>query len=133
MIDSTLVLIKNDGITGGNVGAIINRFERLGFTIDAMEMTTVSESKWRLHYSEHEGKEFFDDLIERMHNAGPVIAMIVSGDCAVMKVRAMTGPAAADMAPPGTIRGDFGTSLHRNVIHSSDSKIAAERELAIWF
>lgn len=133
MLKSTLVLIKYDGIVGGNVGAIISRFERLGFSIIAMRMETATKETWEAHYSPHEGKEFYESLIERMTNTGPVIALALTGDGVVPKVRNMAGPASADMALPGTIRGDFGTSLHNNVVHTSENEMEAERELTIWF
>jgi nucleoside-diphosphate kinase len=131
--EETLVLIKNDGIRSGHVGDIITRFERLGFKINDMNIQDGSIAPWYAHYEEHVGKSFFKALVERMDTAGSVIAIKLSGENVVDKIRRMTGSSNAAEALPGTIRGDFGTSLHKNVIHSSENLVAAKRELSIWF
>lgn len=131
--ESTLVILKSGALAAGVVGAIISRFEQRGFVISSMEYRTPTSYQWAEHYAEHEGKDFFEDLVNRMELEGPVIVMEISGMNAIKCVRAMTGDTDASNALPGTIRGDFGTSLHNNIIHSSDSYESAIRELDVWF
>lgn len=132
-IESTLVILKSGAIAVGVVGAIISRFEQRGFTIGAMELRTPTSYQWAEHYAEHEGKSFFEELVDRMESEGSVVVMEVVGINAIKCVRVMTGATDASDAAPGTIRGDFGTSVHNNIIHSSDSPVSATRELNVWF
>lgn len=88
---------------------------------------------WSRHYEDHEHKPFFVDLVDRMASEGPIIAIEVCGENAIKIVRAMSGDTDASRASPGTIRGDYGTSMHRNVIHTSEDHKSAARELDIWF
>lgn len=131
-MQKTLVLLKPDAVSRRFVGEILARFEKKGFTISAMKMLHISPELARKHYAEHVEKKFYPEL-ETYIISGPVVALVISGECAVSVVRRMTGPTNGAEAPPGTIRGDFSLSCRFNVIHASDSEESAEREIAIFF
>ncbi len=131
-MESTLVLIKPDGVAKGICGNIISRFERRGLKIIGLKLFKMSQEQAAQHYAEHKGKPFYDDLIMFM-TSGPILAMAISGENAVKAVRAMMGPTNPVEAIPGTIRGDFGLSVDRNIIHGSDSVNSANREIEIFF
>lgn len=131
-MESTLVLVKPDGVKRGLIGEIIGRFERRGFTIAALKMLVMTEEKAHQHYAEHEGKSFFPDLVNFI-TSGPLVAMVVRGPEAVKTVRLMMGKTNPLESAPGTIRGDLATDLSYNVIHGSDSVESAKREMAIYF
>ena len=128
----TYVMVKPDGVGRGVVGEVIRRFETRGFTIERLEMKTVTEELARAHYAEHVEKPFFPELLEFI-TSGPVVALELSGENAVAAVRTMMGPTNPADAAPGTIRGDLALDLTQNIVHGSDSPASAERELAIWF
>lgn len=130
--ERTLVLIKPDGVRRGLVGEIISRFERKGFKIGAIKMLKMSRELAEEFYSVHRGKSFFEHLIDFM-TSGPVVAVVLCGDSAVSVARNMIGPTDGREAPPGTIRGDFSMSKSENVVHASDSRESAEREIGILF
>ena len=127
------MLIKPDGVQRGLVGEIINRIERKGLTLAALELRPVEQAVARRHYGEHEGKAFFASLLEFI-TSGPVLAAVVEGPRAIEAFRQLAGgtdPVAK--ATPGTIRGDFGLETQFNLVHGSDSPESAAREIALWF
>jgi nucleoside-diphosphate kinase len=128
----TYVMVKPDGVDRRVVGEVIRRFETRGFTIERLEMKTVTEELARAHYAEHVEKPFFPELLEFI-TSGQVVAIELSGENAVASVRTMMGPTNPADAAPGTIRGDLALDLTQNIVHGSDSPESAERELAIWF
>ena len=132
MEEQTFVMIKPDAVQRGLVGEIITRIEATGLEIVRMEMGTVSPDEAAANYAEHEGKPFYDGLIEYI-TSGPVVRMVVRGPGAVGLCRKLMGATDPAQAAPGTIRGDFGLVVDRNVIHGSDSVASAEREIAIFF
>ena len=131
-IEQTLILCKADAVARGLVGEILGRFERRGYTIAAMKLLTVTADRARLHYAEHEGKPFFAGLVEYITSA-PIVALVVEGSDAVEGCRSTIGATNPIKAAPGSIRGDFGQTIGRNLVHGSDSPESAAREIAIWF
>ena len=132
MIEKTYTMIKPDGVRNGYIGEIVNRFERVGLTVERMELGMVTEELAKANYAEHEGKPFYDGLIAYI-TSGPVVKMVVSGENAVATVRKLMGATNPADAAPGTIRGDFGLTMDENVIHGSDSVASAEREIGVFF
>jgi len=129
----TLVLLKPDAVERRLIGEIVNRFERKGLTVAAMQLRRLDKVTLARHYEEHQGKPFYNDLVEFM-SRGPVVAMVVTGlDDAWEVVRSMMGATDPHAAAPGTIRGDLGTMFTENLIHGSDSAASAEREIQIFF
>ena len=131
-IQKTYTMIKPDGVRNGHIGEIVNRFERAGLKIEQMRLEMVTPEQAKANYAEHEGKPFYEGLIAYV-TSGPVVKMVVSGEGAVAKVRALMGSTNPAEAAPGTIRGDFGLTMDENVIHGSDSPESAEREISIFF
>ncbi len=131
-IQKTYTMIKPDGVRNGHIGEIVNRFERAGLKIEQMRLEMVTPEQAKANYAEHEGKPFYDGLIDYV-TSGPVVKMVVSGEGAVAKVRALMGSTNPAEAAPGTIRGDFGLTMDENVIHGSDSTESAEREIGVFF
>jgi nucleoside-diphosphate kinase len=133
MPDRTLVICKPDAVERGLVGTILNRFERRGLTIAALELRTLDEELLARHYEEHVGKAFYDDLVTFM-SRGPVVALVLEGPEDTWEVvRAMMGATNPRAAAPGTIRGDLGILFTENLVHGSDSLASAEREITIFF
>jgi nucleoside-diphosphate kinase len=114
------------------VGEIIRRFETKGFTIVGLKFMQVSRELAQQHYDVHREKPFFAGLVEFI-TSGPVAAMVLEGDGVVAAARKMIGATNPLNAEPGTIRGDFGVNIGRNIIHGSDAVDTAEREIALWF
>ena len=132
--ERTFVMVKPDAVQRGLIGQIISRFEDRGFTLVGAKFMQIDDDLAREHYAEHEDKPFFEDLVSFI-TAGPVMAMVWEGKDVTRQVRNMMGatdPAEADI---GTIRGDFGLDLSRNVIHGSDHEDpgANEREIDLFF
>lgn len=133
MTERTLVLIKPDGVQRQLVGEIIGRIERKGLTLAALELRHVSQDLAAQHYAEHEGKPFFESLLEFI-TSGPVVAAIVEGPRAIAAFRQLAGGTdPVEKAIPGTIRGDFGLETQLNLVHGSDSIESAKREIGLWF
>lgn len=133
MTERTLVLVKPDGVARGLVGEVINRIERKGLTLAALELKTVSQEIASAHYAEHDGKPFFADLLEFI-TSGPVVAAVVEGPRAIAAFRQLAGGTdPVEKAIPGTIRGDLGLETQNNLVHGSDSIESAKREIALWF
>jgi nucleoside-diphosphate kinase len=126
-------LIKPDGVKRHLIGEILRRIERKGLAIAALELKTVSDELARKHYAEHEGKPFFDSLLEFI-TSGPVVAAIVEGPRAIAAFRQVAGGTdPVEKAAPGTIRGDFALITQDNLVHGSDSPESAAREIELWF
>lgn len=130
--ETTLVLVKPDGMRRRLAGEIIARIERRGLELRGARLLRLSKAVAREHYAEHRGKPFFADLVSFI-TSGPVLALAVSGESAVSVVRAMMGATNPLDSAPGTIRGDFALELSENIVHGSDSKESAKRELALFF
>lgn len=131
-VENTFLMVKPDGIQRGLVGEVISRFERKGLTLDKMRMLTIDEEMAEVHYAEHTEKPFFGELVEFI-TSGPVVAMEWSGESAVAVARTLIGETNPAEAAPGTIRGDFGLVITHNLVHGSDSRESATRELQIFF
>ena len=133
MTERTLILIKPDGVSRGLVGEIIARIERKGLTLSALDLRVADRETAEKHYAEHSDKPFFGDLVDFVTSA-PMIAGIVEGERAIDAWRQLAGGTdPVSKATPGSIRGDFATSVGENVVHGSDSTESAEREIGIWF
>ena len=130
--ETTLVLVKPDGMRRGLAGEVVSRFERRGLELRGARLLKIPKAMARKHYAEHVGKPFFDGLVEFI-TSGPVLAVAVSGESAISVVRAMMGATNPVDAAPGTMRGDLAIELQENVVHGSDSKASAKRELALFF
>jgi nucleoside-diphosphate kinase len=132
--ERTFVMVKPDGVQRGLVGDVISRLEDRGLTLVGAKFTEISDDLAAEHYAEHEDEPFFDDLTEFI-TSGPVMATVWEGQDAVRQVRRMMGATDPAEAQPGTIRGDYGLDLGRNVIHGSDHEDegANEREIALFF
>ena len=131
-METTLVLIKPDGVRRRVVGEIIRRFENKGLTIRAMKLMTMSTELADKHYEEHVAKGFYPDLRSFM-TGGPLVAIAVAGPDAVGLVRKMMGATKPADSAPGTIRGDYALTVGENLVHGSDSVESAKRELSLWF
>lgn len=130
--EKTLVLCKPDAVQRGCVGRIISRLERKGLKIVGMKMLHVDEILAKHHYQEHLEKAFYPSLREFI-TSSPVIALAIQGDNAVEVVRRLMGTTNPQNAAPGTIRGDFGINLTKNLVHGSDSPASAQREIGLFF
>lgn len=129
----TLVLLKPDTVRRGLVGEVIGRIEaKAGWRIVEMDLRTIERPVLEQHYAEHEGRPFYEPLVEFMAS-GPSVAMIVEGERVIEGVRALAGPTDPIAAAPGTIRGDHATIVRENLIHASDSEESAEREIKLFF
>jgi len=131
-MERTFIAIKPDGVQRGLVGEIIRRFEAKGFQLVGLKLVQVTRELAEKHYAEHRERSFFPGLVEFI-TSGPVVAMVWEGKgviAASRKAIGKTNPLDADL---GTIRGDFGVDLGRNIIHGSDAPDTAEREIALWF
>ena len=131
-METTLILIKPDGVQRGLIGEIINRLERKGLKIVGMKLMQASDKIANEHYAEHVGKPFFASLVDFI-TSSPLVALAVEGDNAVDVSRNLMGSTNPQDAAPGTIRGDFGMTIGMNLIHGSDSTDSAKRELGIFF
>lgn len=132
MSERTLVLVKPDGVARGLVGDVLSRIEHRGYRLVAGELRTLDEATAKAHYGEHEGKPFFDGLVEFITSA-PLFAAVIEGPDVIKAWRTMMGATNPVEAAPGTIRGDFATEMSYNVSHGSDSPESAEREIALFF
>tara|TARA_B100000676_G_C18063227_1_gene839205 strand:+ start:2077 stop:2526 length:450 start_codon:yes stop_codon:yes gene_type:complete len=131
-LETTLILIKPDGVQRALIGEIISRIEQKGLKIRGMKLMNVTEEIAGRHYEEHVDRPFFGSLVDFI-TSSPVVAMAVAGDNAVQVMRTIMGSTNPQEAAPGTIRGDFGMTIGMNLIHGSDSADSAVRELGIFF
>ena len=131
-MERTLIIIKPDGVERMLIGPIITRFEQRGLKLVGMKMMQVSDELARQHYAVHEGKPFFEPLIEYITSA-PVVVMALEGPEAIQAARNTIGATRPVEATAGSIRGDFGMMVGRNLVHGSDSPENGEAEIALWF
>jgi nucleoside-diphosphate kinase len=134
--EETLVLVKPDGVARQLTGEILRRIEAKGYEIVDLKMITAPRDLLDAHYEEHQGKPFFEPLVEFMQS-GPVVAVRVAGNGAIAGFRSLAGTTDPTSAAPGTIRGDlgrdWGLKVQQNLVHGSDSPESAARELGLWF
>lgn len=131
-MERTLVILKPNAIQRELTGRLISRFERRGMKIIGLKMAAISREEAEKHYGEHEGKPFYGELVEFI-TSGPSVLMVIEAENAVSLVRQMVGSTDPMSAVPGTIRGDYATSVGHNMIHASDSVRSAEREIDQFF
>ena len=131
-VERTLVLLKPDAVRRGICGELVSRFERRGFRIRGARYLKVTRSLASEHYAEHKGKPFYGELVSFI-TSGATMALALEGESAISVVRAMMGATNPLDSAPGTIRGDYALELSENVVHGSDSKASAKRELALFF
>ncbi len=132
-MERTFVMVKPDGVQRGLVGEVISRLERRGLRLVAAKFMWVSEELAAAHYAAHEGKSFYDGLIQYI-TSGPVMAMVWEGPNAIAAVRQTMGATHPTKADPGTIRHDFALEIGRNLTHASDTEPgSAEKEIQLWF
>ncbi len=131
-METTFLMVKPDGVQRGVVGEVISRIEDRGLRITALKMMQIEREMAEEHYAEHEGKDFYGPLLEYI-TSGPVVAMAVKGKSSISMIRDMVGSTDPADADPGTIRGDYGVEIGRNIVHAADSEESAERELNIFF
>ena len=132
MTERTLSIIKPDAVSKNVIGEIYNRFERAGLKIVAAKMVQLDEDSAGGFYAEHQGKGFFDDLIQFM-TSGPVMVQVLEGADAIMLNRKLMGATNPAEAESGTIRSDFASSIDANAVHGSDSQQSAKREIEYFF
>jgi nucleoside-diphosphate kinase len=135
-IEETLVLVKPDGVARNLTGEIVRRIEAKGYSLVDIKLVEASRELLTVHYAEHEGKPFFEALVEFMES-GPIIAIRIAGNRVIEGFRVLMGTTDPTTAAPGTIRGDlardWGVGVQQNLVHGSDSEVSAERELSLWF
>lgn len=131
-MENTFMMIKPEGVERGLIGEIITRLEVKGFTIKELRLQVLPEEIAKKHYEEHVGKAFYKGLIEHI-TSGPVLLMVVEGPGAILEVRKMIGSTNPLDAAPGTIRGDYGLEMSRNIVHGADSLESADREIKLYF
>jgi nucleoside-diphosphate kinase len=128
--------VKPDGVARGLVGEVIARIEAKGYSISALRMLQADRALLEKHYAEHQGKPFFEPLVEFMMS-GPIVAIVAEGNRVIEGFRSLAGVTDPTVAAPGTIRGDLardqGTKVVQNIVHGSDSPESATREIAIFF
>ena len=131
-IEHTLSIIKPDAVAKNATGEIVSRFEKAGLCIVASRMERLSEEKAKGFYAEHEGRPFFNDLVEFM-TSGPVVVQVLEGENAILRNRELMGATNPKEADAGTIRADFAESIDANAVHGSDAPESAAREIAYFF
>jgi nucleoside-diphosphate kinase len=135
-VEETLVLVKPDGVARNLTGEILRRIEAKGYQLVDIKLLEASRDLLTKHYEEHEGKPFFEPLVEFMES-GPIVAVRVAGNRVIEGFRSLAGTTDPTTAAPGTIRGDlgrdWGLKVQQNLVHGSDSPESAARELALWF
>jgi nucleoside-diphosphate kinase len=130
--ESTLLIVKPDGVARGLVGEVLRRVETKGLRIAALDLRVIERAVAEEHYGEHRDKPFFGELVGFI-TGGPVVVAKITGDDAITCWRTLMGPTNPVDAPPGSIRGDFATQIGENIVHGSDSEESATRELALFF
>lgn len=131
-MERTFLAIKPDGVQRGLIGEIIRRYEAKGFTLVGLKLMKVSRELAEQHYGEHKEKPFFAGLVDFI-TSGPVVAMVWEGKGVVASARKIIGATNPLNSEPGTIRGDYGVDIGRNIIHGSDAVETAQREISLWF
>lgn len=134
--ERTLVLVKPDGVRRGLTGEVLRRIEAKGYRLAALELREATPELLAEHYAEHQGKPFYDPLVEFMLS-GPVAAMVLEGERCIEGFRSLAGATDPTAAAPGSIRGDlgrdWGLKVQQNLVHGSDSPESAAREISLWF
>lgn len=135
-VEETLVIVKPDGVARGLTGEILRRIEAKGYQLVDIRLLHADRELLAAHYEEHEGKPFYEPLVEFMLS-GPTLAVVAEGERVIEGFRSLAGATDPTTAAPGTIRGDLGrhwpTAVLQNLVHGSDSPESAAREIAIWF
>lgn len=131
-MERTLILVKPDAFARGLTGEIIGRFERKGLRLVALQQMTLDRELAARHYAEHEGKSFYEELVSFI-TSGPLVAMVLEGQEAVVAARQVIGATNPLEAVPGSIRGDYAIEVGQNMVHGSDSEASAAREVGLFF
>ncbi len=131
-MEQTLVLVKPDGVQRGLVGEVISRLERRGLKLVGMKLLQVDEALAGQHYAEHVDRPFYRGLVDFI-TSSPTVALVWEAENAVVLVRQTMGETDPGKSPPGTIRGDLGINIGRNLVHGSDSSESAQREIGLFF
>jgi nucleoside-diphosphate kinase len=134
--ERSLVLVKPDGFARGLTAEVLRRIEAKGYVLVGLTVLTPTREQLASHYAEHEGKPFYEPLVEFM-SSGPVTAVVIEGQDCIRGFRSLAGATNPTEAAPGSIRGDlgrdWGEKVQKNIVHGSDSPESAAREIAIWF
>ncbi|WP_335869719.1 nucleoside-diphosphate kinase [Bacillus sp. 2205SS5-2] len=131
-MEQTFLMVKPDGVQRGLIGEIVSRFEDKGFQLAGAKLMHISKELAEEHYGEHKERPFFGELVEFI-TSGPVFAMVWQGENVIATARKMMGATNPAEALQGTIRGDYGITVGKNIIHGSDSLESAKRELGLFF
>ncbi len=135
-IERSLVIVKPDGYARGLTGEVLRRIEAKGYTLVSLSVTTATREQLAAHYAEHEGKPFYEPLVEFM-SSGPVTVVVIEGHDCIRGFRSLAGATNPTEAAPGSVRGDlgrdWGEKVQKNIVHGSDSPESAIREIGIWF
>lgn len=131
-MEKTFLMVKPDGVQRNLIGEIVQRFEKKGFKLVGAKLMNISTELAEKHYGEHKEKPFFGELVEFI-TSGPVFAMVWEGENVISTARNMMGTTNPAEAAPGTVRGDYGMTVGKNIIHGSDSPESAEREINLFF
>lgn len=132
MPEQSLVLIKPDAVERHLIGSIIHEYERNNLTIEKLKLIQADEATAKAHYAEHKDQPFFDDLVAFITRS-PLVAMVISGEEAISRIRQINGATRPEEAVPNTIRAVYALSMSENSVHASDSLESAKREISIWF
>ncbi len=132
MLERTLVLIKPDAVERNLIGKILTEYERNGLKVSKMKLMKASQETAAQHYAEHKEKPFFERLVSYLTRS-PLVALVLEGEEAVKRVRALNGTTDPDQSGDNTIRALYGKSVSENTVHASDSAESAQREMNIWF
>lgn len=131
-IEQTFLMVKPDGVERQVIGDIVDRFERRGFVMKGAKFMVIPKELAEKHYAEHAERPFFGELVDFI-TSGPVFAMVWEGENVIKLARTMMGATKPEESNPGTIRGDYATTVSHNIIHGSDSLASAEREIGLFF
>ena len=135
-VEETLVIVKPDGVARNLTGEILRRIEAKGYQLVDVKLVEASRELLAKHYEEHQGKPFYEPLVEFMES-GPIVALRIAGERVIEGFRSLAGTTDPTTAAPGTIRGDlgrdWGLKVQQNLVHGSDSVESAQRELGLWF
>jgi len=131
-IEQTFLMVKPDGVERQVIGDIVDRFERRGFVMKGAKLMVITKELAEKHYAEHAERPFFGELVDFI-TSGPVFTMVWEGENVIKLARTMMGATKPEESNPGTIRGDYATTVSHNIIHGSDSLASAEREIGLFF
>lgn len=131
-MEKTFLMVKPDGVQRNLIGEIVSRFEKKGFKLAGAKLMVISDDLAKTHYGEHKERPFFGELVDFI-TSGPVFAMVWEGEGVIKTARDMMGATNPQEAATGTIRGEFGVTVGKNIIHGSDSPESAEREINLFF